>query len=186
MTVKQIKTNKTTTRLFALAAAMLLTGCESTINKAAERGDAARVQQLLDKGVNLNARSVNWGRLPLICAAKYGHAALVEQLLNKGADLNAVDAQGWTALAIAAYYGHADCVKVLLEHGPNLNQETFGIYLFNGDNQVGKTALQLAREQGYQEIAELIQATSKKSGATTGAAAPPMLLPLNNTGNEPF
>jgi ankyrin repeat protein len=178
--------NKTLAGFGALAAAMLLAGCESTLNKAAARGDTARVQQLLDRGANVNKRSVNWGRLPLICAAKYGHAALVEQLLNKGADINAMDAQGWTALAIAAYYGHSDCVKVLLDHGPNLNQETFGIYLFAGDNQVGKTALTLAREQGHNEIAELIQAASKTPGTTTGAAAPPTLLPVNNTGNEPF
>jgi hypothetical protein len=178
--------NKTTTCLFALAAAMLLTGCESTLNKAAERGDAAHVQQLLDKGENVNSRSVNWGRLPLICAAKYGNTAVVEQLLSKGADVNAVDAQGWTALSIAAYRGHAECVKVLLEHRPNVNQETFGIYLFNGDNQVGKTALDLARQNGHTEIVQLLEAASKKGSDPTDTTAQPALLPVNNTGNEPF
>jgi ankyrin repeat protein len=178
--------NKTTHYLSALAAAMLLTGCESTINKAAERGDATRVQQLLDKGANVNARSASWGRLPLICAAKYGQTPVVEQLLNNGADVNAMDAEGWTSLAIAAYYGHTDCVRVLLEHGPNLNQETIGIYFFKGNDQVGKTALTLARERGHSEIAELIQAASKKPVATTGAVTPPILLPANNTSDEPF
>jgi ankyrin repeat protein len=177
--------SKTTTCLFSLAAALLLTGCESTLNKAAERGDAARVQQLVDQGANVNQRSVNWGRLPLICAAKYGNTAVVEKLLKKGADVNAIDAQGWTALAIAAYNGHTDCVKVLLEYKPNLNQETFGIYLFAGDNQVGRTALYLARQNGHTEIVQLLEAAAKNGSAATTAAQPTML-PVNNTGNEPF
>jgi len=163
--------NKTTTCLFALAAAMLLTGCESTLNKAAERGDAAHVQQLLDKGENVNSRSVNWGRLPLICAAKYGNTAVVEQLLSKGADINAKDCEGWTALALASYRGHAECVKVLLEHGANTEiGTTAGI--FYDANQPVKTALDLAREQGHAEIVKMIEAASRR-GATKEAAQTP-------------
>ena len=163
--------NKATTFLFALAAAMLLTGCESPLNKAAQCGDTARVQQLLDKGVDVNARSEAWGRLPLICAARDNKTNVVEQLLSKGADINAKDCEGWTALALASYRGHAECVKVLLEHGANTEiGTTAGI--FYDANQPVKTALDLAREQGHAEIVKMIEVASR-TGATKEAAQTP-------------
>ena len=160
------------TYVFALAAAMLLTGCESPLNKAAQRGDTARVQQLLDKGVDVNARSGVWaGRLPLICAARDNKTNVVEQLLSKGADINAKDYEGWTALALTSYLGHAECVKLLLEHGANTEiGTTAGI--FYDANQPVKTALDLAREQGHAEIIIMIEAASR-TGATKEAAQTP-------------
>ena len=172
MPVKQIKMNKTTTCLVALAAAMLLTGCQSPLNRAAMRGDTTQVQRWLDKGVDVNSTTL--GYTALMCAANTGKTIVVEQLLNKGADINATGVYGWTALSLAASCGHADCVKVLLEHGANIDPRTIN----------GQTALDLARARGYTEIVKLIKAASPKG--TSKEAAQPSMLPENNTGNEPF
>jgi uncharacterized protein len=178
--------NKTTTCLLALAAAMLLTGCVviPPIHEAAMRGDTPRVQQLLDKGTDVNAKDVA-NQTALIYAASLGHTETVVLLLNRGANINATgDVVGWTALLCAAQAGHTECVKVLLEHGANLDQRNRAISTLPSHN-----ALEWAREKGYPEIVELIEAASRKGGLATRETAPPpspLLPPKNNAGNEPF
>jgi ankyrin repeat protein len=169
--------NKAITCFFALAAAMLLCGCESPLNKAAQRGDTAQVQQLLDKGANINSRSAAWGSLPLICAAGSGKTMVVEQLLGKGANIDAKDCQGWTALALASYRGHTECVRVLLEHGANTEIGTTAGIIYV-ENQPVKTALDLAQENGHTEIVQLIEAKSRKgNNPTMQPSVPTTLLP---------
>jgi ankyrin repeat protein len=164
--------SKTTTCLFVLAAAMLLTGCMSPLNQAALRGDTTQIQRLLDKGVDVN--STGLGYTALMCAANTGKTNVVEQLLCKGADINAVGAYSWTALSLAASCGQTECVKVLLEHGANIDPKNYN----------GQTAVDLARAKGYTKIVKLISAVSRKG--TNVEAAQPSMLPINNTGNEPF
>jgi ankyrin repeat protein len=158
--------NKTTTCLFTLAAAMLLTGCQSPLNRAALRGDTTQVQRLLDKGVGVN--STTFGFTALMCAADAGKTIVVEQLLSKGADINATSGFGWTALSLAASCGQTECVKVLLEHGANVDPK----------NNNKQTALDLARAKGYTEIVKLISAVSRKGNSSTATpSVPTTLLP---------
>jgi len=164
--------NKTTNCLFALAAAMLLTGCQSPLSRAAMRGDTAQVQRLLDKGADINSTTL--GLTALMCAADTGVPIVVEQLISKGADVNACNQVGQSALLFAALCGHTECVKLLLEHGANTEQRD--IY--------GKTALDYATDKGSIEVVKLIRAASPKE--TSKEAAQPSMLPKNNTGNEPF
>jgi ankyrin repeat protein len=115
--------NKNTTYLFVLAAAMLLTGCASPLKQAAMRGDTTQVQQLLDKGVDVNAKDSN-GETALMEAAGNGHTEVVKQLLAKGADVNAKSSYGYTALLYAADKGHTECVGLLLDGGANINVQS--------------------------------------------------------------
>jgi uncharacterized protein len=172
--------NKALACFGALAAAMLLTGCESTINKAAERGDAARVQQLLDQGADIDKRTFAYGLTPLISAAGAGNTNVVALLLSKGANPNAPSAIGWTALMAAAWNGHAECVRMLLEHGADVTRRTVA-----SPDQPACTALDLARKSGHAEIVQLLEAAAK-NGTPTTTAAQPTMLPANNTGSEPF
>ena len=64
---------------------------------AATNGDAAGVQQLLQKGANIEAKD-NLGWTPLIWAAYQGHTEVVNLLLEKGANLEAKGNKGQTAL----------------------------------------------------------------------------------------
>jgi ankyrin repeat protein len=151
--------NKIITGLFALGAALLLTGCESPLNQAARTGNTGQIQQLLDQGADINADSR--GYTPLMRAARSGNPKVVEQLLSKGADINAAGTLGNTALIVAATGGQIECVKALLDHGANLNQT----------NRHGKSALDYARKKGRSDIAQIIEAASRKG--TAKEATPP-------------
>jgi hypothetical protein len=171
--------NKTTTCLFLLAAAMLLTGCESPLNKAALAGNTAKIQQLLDNGADINKRTLAYSRTPLLYAAETGNTNVVELLLSKGANINAPDAIGYTALMLATVRGHAECVKVLLAHGANIDQRTVAL----SQDLPSLTALDLAIKSGHPEIEQLIKAASRK-GATQSSV--PTTLPPPAESASPF
>ena len=64
--------------------------------------DIEKVRRLVAAGANVNARSTDTGRTPLLIAANYpGTVELLKLLLAQGADLRAKDAAGFTALGLA-------------------------------------------------------------------------------------
>jgi ankyrin repeat protein len=106
-------------------------------------------------------------------AAQQGHLEVVRPLLEKGAAVNAKDNDGFTPLARAAQNRdgllarHLEVMKFLLAKGANPN--TLGFAPF-GD---GKTALQVAEEQGNTEVAELPrEAGAKKNRLFTPPRVP--------------
>ena len=112
--------------------------------KAASRGDAARLQRLLERGFSANARDPENPETPLYAAAEGGSAACVEALLKAGARVNEV--VWWdggdpvtcaTALTVAAEEGHADCVRALIAGGADVNFLCL-------DDELGGSALHLA------------------------------------------
>ena len=85
--------------------------------KAAERGDAARVRQLLEADSTLaNAKGAH-NKTPLHWAAEKNHAEIAELLVSAGADINAEVTWGMTPLQSAANMGSHDVEKVLLASG---------------------------------------------------------------------
>ncbi len=72
-----------------------------SFHSAAEKGDAARVKQLLDAGASVNAKDAD-GQTPLMKAVAAGHKSLALTLIMLGADLTEQDARGRSALMIAA------------------------------------------------------------------------------------
>ncbi|TAL40247.1 MAG: ankyrin repeat domain-containing protein [Alphaproteobacteria bacterium] len=115
---------------------------------AAQEGKLDAVKFLMDNGAKLGVEA-NDGLSPLIAAAFNGHGEVVDYLLSKGADVNETDKRqicGYTALSWAAYHGHAEAAKHLLERGADTSLK----------NIDGKTARQLAVQQGHPEVAKLI------------------------------
>jgi ankyrin repeat protein len=91
--------------------------------KAAERGDVAKVRQLLSTDSTLvNARGAH-NKTPLHWAAEKNYRELAELLVAAHADLNAEVTWGMTPLQWAANMGSRDVAEVLLAHGarPQLN-----------------------------------------------------------------
>lgn len=89
---------------------------KGALHLAAEGGNVAVSQVLIDKGCEIEAREEE-GRCPLMVAAQYGHLAIVELLMKNNADIDAEEEEGATSLWMAAQEGHASIVKYLLEAG---------------------------------------------------------------------
>lgn len=95
--------------------------------RAAERGDCARVQTLLDTGASVNTTHHLHGRSLLHIAARNGSYDLCKMLIERGADVNAVEEDSerarrygstcCTPLHLAATANHASICRLLLEHG---------------------------------------------------------------------
>ena len=84
---------------------------------AARAGDSALVENLLDRGADIEARDNNHGYTALMLASFNGQAAVVETLLNRGAHINARNDIGETALDIAYYKGHREVISALRTAG---------------------------------------------------------------------
>jgi len=91
--------------------------------------DLAKVQLLISHGADVNARSINLQRTPLLIAARYsGSTEVLRLLLDKGADLHAKDRNGATALGLAATYADVAVVRFLVEHGSSMSELGSGVF----------------------------------------------------------
>jgi cytohesin len=91
--------------------------------QAAQRGDVAKVRQLLASDTTLaNAKGAH-NKTPLHWAAEKNYPELAELLLTAGANINAEVSWGMTPLHWAANMGSRDVAEILLVHGaaPQLN-----------------------------------------------------------------
>ncbi|KAE8878125.1 hypothetical protein PF005_g14068 [Phytophthora fragariae] len=117
---------------------------ETETQTAVKAGDLAKLQKLLDSGVNLDAKDED-ERTPLHWASATGRLDVAEFLLEQAkASVNVQDDAGWTPLMSAASAGHGDIVGLLLSKGADAN-------LANENGQIP-----LHYHRGRQEIVELL------------------------------
>jgi ankyrin repeat protein len=120
-----------------LAAALLLAGgCRekhrdltTDLHRAAKAGDLAKVQMLIARGANLNARD-DEGCTPLHLAAQNGHKEVVEVLVRCGAQVNSEDGSGRTPADVAVENNHRTVVEYLVGEGAI---ETLRVAIYLGD-----------------------------------------------------
>ena len=141
-----------------------------------ERADLATV--LLDAGADVNQAAIN-GITPLMAASFAGQDEIVKRLLAQGANPRPVDRLQKTAMVYAAGEGRTGIVKMLIDAGIDPNAvyandltalmwaagfgktATVRALLDAGadparkDNR-GKTAADIAREQGFSETVALL------------------------------
>jgi ankyrin repeat protein len=136
---------------------------EAEMLEAAGKGNTARVQELLERGVNVNMRGAD-GNTPIMEATYGGHLDVIKLLLDHGADLSAKKRDGATAptltgnkdvlalfknvaaLVTAAAGGDVNTVKALLDSGTPVN----------GLDQAGESALHAACWSGKTEVVKLL------------------------------
>ncbi|WP_419638131.1 ankyrin repeat domain-containing protein, partial [Thiolapillus sp.] len=113
--------------LFSLPLIVFLTGNSEKqlcvvppLVTAAEKGDLAAVEQLLDESGTPDLRdSCDW--TPLMKAALNGHVDIVRRLIAEGAEIDAQDKGGYTALMLAASNNHVKIVELLIAAGADVD-----------------------------------------------------------------
>ena len=93
---------------------------KSPLLSAAEKGDLAKVERLLDKGELIDARDKN-GMTPLHHAILSDHVDVALFLLERGADRDARDKEGSTAITFACMRQLQPVVGALLDRGCDVN-----------------------------------------------------------------
>jgi uncharacterized protein len=89
----------------------------SELRVAATRGELARVQELIRKGVDVNRVLGAPSNSALNRAIEGGNTAVVKVLIDTGADVNSTGESGMTPLMIAAFFGSASIVDLLIRAG---------------------------------------------------------------------
>jgi ankyrin repeat protein len=114
--------------------------------QAAIKGGIDAVQLLLERGCDLFAMSENGNALQ--ACAQYGQPEIAKILVEHGAQINGF--QGLreryygTALQAASGFGNLPMVNFLLAHGADVHEQ----------NEEGKTAIDLASDCAYIDVAE--------------------------------
>jgi ankyrin repeat protein len=121
-------------------------------------GSAAIVAELLAAGANPLVVDYLLKATPLHKAAFAGHADCAKLLVDDGVvELNAQGPyNGYTALHDSVWHGHADVAEVLLAAGVRTDLRGFD----------GRTPLDLAVDNGYEEIAALLREKAMATSAT--------------------
>ena len=115
---------------------------------AIKRGDVANVRDLLERGIDVDARD-RYGQTGLMLAAHAGHGEVVATLIDHRANLNITAKFGLSALMLAVIAGHTEIAHLLARAGSDLSIRGTGAPGF-----AGKTAYDLAVARGMQELFE--------------------------------
>lgn len=102
---------------------------------------------LVLKGADVNLPSKNgFNVFPLHSAVAGNFVNISKMLIESGAEVNIIQQSGLTPLHSAAQNGNIELIILLLEKGANVTTRMEG----------GKLAADLAKEKGYDEIAEIL------------------------------
>ncbi|RXM99819.1 Ankyrin repeat domain-containing protein 11 [Acipenser ruthenus] len=106
---------------------------ETRLHRAAIRGEARRVKELINEGADVNVKDfAGWTALHEAC--NRGYYDVAKQLLAAGAEVNTKGLDDDTPLHDASSNGHFKVVKLLLRYGGNPHQS----------NRRGETPLKVA------------------------------------------
>lgn len=119
---------------------------ETALHRAAKLGRTDKVQKLLARKPNANAKDGK-GRTPLHYAATDGRTAVVGLLSANGADVNAKTKKGETPLHCAAQRGHKETAELLLSRGAAVNAK----------DRLDRTPLHTAAINDEGEVAEMLR-----------------------------
>jgi beta-lactamase regulating signal transducer with metallopeptidase domain len=120
-------------------------GVDRALYEAAESGDIAEIDQLLQAGADVNS-AIDGDGSPLIGAARRGRLAVVRHLLDRGADPNMPVPGDGSPIIVAAKEGATAVVALLLDRGADINRMV----------PEDENALIQASEHGRLEVVKLL------------------------------
>jgi hypothetical protein len=118
----------------------------SAMTSAADAGNADCVQELINRGGDINHRRDMDGMPPVCVGAQKGRLMVVQALIAAGADLNIGTHSGNTAVTIAGKNGFTDCVKILVAAGANVDHEA----------EFNRTPIEEAMLKGHTDVVETL------------------------------
>eukprot|EP00429_Kryptoperidinium_foliaceum_P130204 CAMPEP_0176270818 /NCGR_PEP_ID=MMETSP0121_2-20121125/44892_1 /TAXON_ID=160619 /ORGANISM="Kryptoperidinium foliaceum, Strain CCMP 1326" /LENGTH=168 /DNA_ID=CAMNT_0017610967 /DNA_START=78 /DNA_END=584 /DNA_ORIENTATION=- len=127
-------------------------GCTALLC-AAKTGEAAAGGLLVECDADVNLTDPQ-GNTPLMYAGINNKRLVASMLLWGGAERNVVNEKGNTALHEAAIAGAKDVAWLIVENG---GEDSIAI-----KNKDGKTPLELAQENGNEELIEMLAETAKE------------------------
>ena len=133
--------------LSVLLVPIFLEGCKKSLHKAIKSSDIGKIEQLINRGANVNARNER-GQTPLHIAAIVGREDVANLLLLNRADIDACDHLGWTPLHAAAANSQwaAKVAELLISKGADIYART----------TEGITTLHEAARGGNKKILDLL------------------------------
>jgi ankyrin repeat protein len=168
--------------------------------KAIERGDAARVDALLEAHPDLLPVRNERGDSPLLAAAYSGKRGVLDVLLRRGAeatlheaaaaglgdrararleaapgDVAAYSHDGFTPLHLAAFFGHQELARLFLDRGADVNARSKNT-TFAPDN----TPLHAAAANRQVDVAALLLERGADVNAKDGHGFTPLALAANS------
>jgi ankyrin repeat protein len=93
----------------------------SILMDAAQSGNLAMVQTLVESGANVNYADGDEGNTPMMCAISSKNPEIVSYLLRMGANVNMPYSSGKTPLMKAAELGNSQIVLILIEADADLS-----------------------------------------------------------------
>jgi ankyrin repeat protein len=171
--------------LITTIAAVVLVGCGHKtlpLHNAIRAKDIGTVEQLLNDGVNVNAKENDTAALNL--AMLFDNKELVELLISSGADVNTKDDFGTTPLHRAARFDKSVLAELLILNGADVNAKT----------EVGATPLHLAAQAGSKNILKSLISNRADVNARDNSGYTPLSISLNheiaelilNSGGKPM
>ena len=122
--------------------------------------ELTKVKLLVARGANVNARSGDLGRTPLLVAAGYPNTAdILRILVRKGADIKAKDKEGMHALGRAVLHADVENVRFLVENGSDMSDRSgfgefgLGLYFVGQDLQIAEYLLSQGLKVGKEALA---------------------------------
>ena len=113
--------------------------------RAAAKGDAAEVSELLRHGTAVDVRDAE-GNSPLLLATAGNHVEAARMLIAAGANVNLQNRRLDSAYLLSGAEGHLEILRLTLQHGADLKST----------NRYGGTALIPACERGHVEVVKAL------------------------------
>ncbi len=125
---------------------------EETLIEAVKKEDKKKVAELIQKGVDVNAKDDN-GDSALILAIKNVNLTIIQLLLECDVDVNDPNDDRETPLMWAVWAWHDASIQMLVDAGADISYK----------NAEGKTALDYAKEEQNSSAIRILQTPPQKT-----------------------